>query len=576
MLGRAQNGETLTITKIVVGSGVATDPSQLWPLTALIHQELDVTISSKRDFGTGTMLVEGNFRSDAAPHAFDLREVGVMAHVAAEADRLYSVANVFTDTPVHIDPAAPVITGFKIKLIIDRIPSANVVVQIGPSEAITGENIGADTVGPGFYKEAIGNVMRFKRAVQGDGMIVVDEGDTVRFAVQSQTLQNDLDLYVPLTYPNPPAGAPKFATVQQAHDYLLAFAIPTDKFARIHVAAGRFDALSINFTHPHCSQISLIGWTPETYNVSKIEWVSNTQKKITFPAGVNITNLVAGGIVYLKMCHASWSGGCRIISKSGQTVTCSILNRSGKPPYNVVQNFTAPNWAVLVRFPTVLHSTATAWGVGNINFPYGIQRVENITSEGGYACFNASAYSNFVNCMAIGLAASGPDGTAHGFSGGVMLGLWEDCVATDVSFGIGADNTIFAPTVTFINACGAGILGQNAYIAAITWPMPYQRTYCYITHCGHGARIWNNAHLSIGYGAFANNAIGVHLNVLGSFSSGPPGNIGVNNDWDLYAIGMSYAAWERGGFGAPHTSPAAGVYGQNDNSFVTVVNSGPP
>ena len=51
-----------------------------------------------------------------------------------------------------------------------------------------------------------------------------------------KTLQNDLDVYVPASYPNPPAGALLFPSVQAAHDYLLGFAIPTDKFARIHVA----------------------------------------------------------------------------------------------------------------------------------------------------------------------------------------------------------------------------------------------------------------------------------------------------------------------------------------------------
>ena len=130
MLGRAQNREVLTITKIVVGSGSAVQPSDLLPLTALKVKEMDVVISAKVDYGNGTMLVEGSFRSDAAPHAFYLKECGIMAHIGAEADRLYSCANVFAGAADYVDPAAATIQSFKIKLIIDRVATGDVIVQI--------------------------------------------------------------------------------------------------------------------------------------------------------------------------------------------------------------------------------------------------------------------------------------------------------------------------------------------------------------------------------------------------------------------------------------------------------------
>ena len=38
MLGRAQNGETLHVSKIVVGSGVAAMPADLWPLEDQLTQ----------------------------------------------------------------------------------------------------------------------------------------------------------------------------------------------------------------------------------------------------------------------------------------------------------------------------------------------------------------------------------------------------------------------------------------------------------------------------------------------------------------------------------------------------------
>ena len=214
MLGRAQNHEILTISKIVVGSGSATTPSELWPLIALKTFEMNVVISAKRDYGQGTLLVEGSLRSDTAPHAFLLKEVGIMAHVGNEADRLYSVANVFAGAADLIDPAAPTIQVFKIKLIIDRIPAANLVVNIGPSENVLGENVGPDTVGPGVYRDAAGNVLYFKRLVQGSNMEIHDSTDGNSIYIGTSVLHNNVDLYVPKSYPGITDPEVLFDTIQ--------------------------------------------------------------------------------------------------------------------------------------------------------------------------------------------------------------------------------------------------------------------------------------------------------------------------------------------------------------------------
>src|SRR5215471_14639332 len=205
LLTRAQNGETLTITKIVVGDGTASVPSDLWPLTALIHKVLDVTISSIRNLGNGIMLVEGSFNSDVLTSAFELREAGVMAHIGAEADQLYSVSNVFDSPPDHIDPAVPTVQAFKVKFIIDRIPTDSLIIQIGPSEAVLGENVGSDAVGPGPFKEAVGNVLRFKRFIAGAGMSITEDTAENAITFATKTLTTNIDLYVPESNPNAPS-----------------------------------------------------------------------------------------------------------------------------------------------------------------------------------------------------------------------------------------------------------------------------------------------------------------------------------------------------------------------------------
>ena len=258
MLGRAQNGERLTISKIVVGSGTAAQPSDLWPLTALIAHEMDVVISTTRDYGQGTLLVEGSLRSDQAPHAFDLHEVGVMAHIGTEADRLYSVANAFTDPPDHIDPAAPTIQVFKIKLIIDRIPTDSLVVTIGPSENVVGQNQLTDAEGPGVYKDALGNVLRFKRLIAGPHIDLTQDANEDSITIGVKVVTRDLDFYVPLTYPGISDPSVLFPTIQDALDSVADLIIPTDHLVTVHVDAGHFPQTAL-VNHPDSGQIRIIG-----------------------------------------------------------------------------------------------------------------------------------------------------------------------------------------------------------------------------------------------------------------------------------------------------------------------------
>jgi len=301
MLGRAQNGEHLTISKIVVGSGSATQPSDLWPLTALIAQEMNVIISATRDYGQGTLLVEGSLRSDQAPHAFDLKEVGVMAHIGAEADRLYSVANAFADPPDHIDPAAPTIQVFKIKLIIDRIPSASLVVNIGPSENVLGQNQLTDAEGPGVYKDAVGNVLRFKRLIAGPRITLEEDENEDSITIGVKVVARDLDLYVPLNYPGITDPAVLFPTIQDALDSVADLIIPADRTVTVHVYSGHFtQATPINVTHPNASQIKIVGLDVVALAVTGSVAVSGTLPNVSVVLNVPTLNGIAvNDVVYL-------------------------------------------------------------------------------------------------------------------------------------------------------------------------------------------------------------------------------------------------------------------------------------
>jgi hypothetical protein len=494
MLGRAQAAETLNITKIVLGSGVASQPSDLFPLTSLKQWVMDVNITTKNDYGNGTMLVEGSFLSNAAPSAFQLREVGVMAHIGTEADRLYSVANVFADPPDTIDPASPSVQGFKIKLIIDRIPTDQLIVQIGPTEAVTGENIGADTVGKGWFKEAIANLMRFKRAVEGTGISIVEDasGDFITIGVKE--LLVDLDVYVPPSHPNCPNPDVGFPTVQAAHDYLTQWRIPSSRLARINVWKGTYVSPPITFFHPDAKQIQLLGWPRETYQVSAIAYISPTSKRVTLSAAPG-TALQVGMLVYLADASGH-SGGCRITAISSNVITCSTIYRGAHALSNP---FTTAVGAGprLCRYPTVLECDTQTSLQNLLGYPNGLGLCDSITfHKGAYGIGGGDAA--LKNIMVIGMA--GGTNRRGVTAGGALAQIGGESIITDWDFGFTSRSggALWVREQTYINACNSGFNpgGGGGAMAALN--SADTGNILYINHCGMGIQCWGGANCSGG------------------------------------------------------------------------------
>jgi hypothetical protein len=571
MLGRAQNAELLRVTKIVVGSGVASAPSELWPLTALKAYVMDVVISSKRDLGNGIMLVEGNFRSDQAPHAFDLREVGVMAHIAAEADRLYSVSNVFAETPDHIDPAAPTVQVFKIKMIVDRIPTGNITVSIGPSEAVMGENIGSDTTGPGPYKETTGNVLRFKRIVQGTAMEIHDEpgGDTIY--IGTSVLHNNLDLYVPETYPGITDPNVLFPTIQAAHDYLLQFHIPPDKLATIHLWKGLFDG-RVTLGHPDSQQIFLVGQPRIDIPVTAINYVSPTQKNVAC-ANAAATGLTNGVPCYLMNVDAGWAGGCVAQNVAAAFVTCSTLKRDTQAVYNLSDTGQFGAARRLTWMPSIIYvanpNPGQPWPATHVNVaaPNGLN-VQNVCVIGGFHGLSLGGTRSTVKDVYITGC-----GVALSIAGYCVVGWPSDVVCTDSDFGFGGGGTLVGHNQNVnlcANACGAGIsTGDGSGYGAIPG-VPAISGKVYLNHCYQGARNWG-ATIELGNVYFVNCDVGLEADYGGIFIFGPFSNFRGNNGVDLKAFGTSFITYKQGTGGAPTCNPAAGLSGGNYGSYISVV-----
>jgi hypothetical protein len=578
MLGRAQNGETLTVSKIVVGSGVATNPNQLWPLTALIIHEMDVTISARRDYGQGTLLVEGSFLSNTAPQLFSLREVGIMAHIGTEADRLYSVANVIADTPDTIDPGSPSLQSFKIKLVIDRIPDTNLVIQIGPSENVIGQNLATDAIGPGIYKDAAGNVLNFKRLAAGSGIEIVEDPAETYLTIGAKVLGVDLDLYVPANHPNCPNPEVGFPSIQAAHDFLLQYRIPAGRVARINVWAGTFTQAKIDFNHVDSRQIQVLGWPRVTYNITRIDPISVSQKKITLDTTAH--GLVAGQVVYIPIASTYYRGGCKILTAPAGTnyVTATIPlrgDRANTHPWGTadIANRTLRRYTTVVAFNDA--SQQICWGM-----PYGLGLIQNILvvntagTLGGYGIASSDSI-NMKDCQAFGPFR-------RGFSiGNGILQTGGETVVSECDFGVTGTGLIWLAASTppdtaafYANGCNTGIAppAGGSAMAALVAGMPYVTAY--LSHCSRGVECFGGGNFHGGTWFIDTCDIALSAVKGSTMWVGSGDNQSIyfyNNAIDLYAQGNAYLEYHYANSGTqnPICNPAANTPG-NQEAYILV------
>ena len=486
-------------------------------------------------------------------------------------DQLYCASNTFADAPDTVTPGGTSSHAFDITVIIDR--ATDITVVIGDATVVDCENIPPDPlVGPGWYAQRVGNVFQFKRAVEGTGIELVEEADRVTIAVK--TLANNLDLYVPANHPAIPPGHPEvgFATIQAAHDYLLQFTIPPDKFATIHVYTGGFTSnQTITFSHPNARQISLIGEPRVDYTLSAITYVSPTQKNATIPTPAG---LAAGRRCYVYGT-AQWMGGCRILANPvGTTVQLSHIKKDAQA------NYTGAGGAGRLSYlPSVIVNSATDGRTTlapTISCPNGIKLIKNFCIEGsGYVVQLTDG--TLQNVHVIGALAAGggpPRRLVNAYQG--FCQLVGECVFTDGDNGVVALGTLTGFDQTIVNACLVGLApgGAGMAVGSITGGQP--NTILWLIHCQYGVLAAIGANYRGGsivyvlndYGLAAKQHSVININAASNVSV--PGQNGV----DLYAQGLSYIEYDRRGQPMPNCDPAPEVLA-NQNSLIHVVSSPP-
>jgi hypothetical protein len=586
MLGRANAGVLLTISKMVVGAGVAAVEDDIFPLTALINFKANCVIVRKTDLGGGEMLISGVLNeADLTGPPFQLRELGIMAHTGSNGgtrepsdvpgiggsdapvpvpeivpDSLYCASNVFADPPDTITPGGSVTHAFDLTIKIDR--ATNITVVIGDAGVVDCVNIPSDaTVGPGWYASRVGDVFQFKRAVAGTGMELIDGGD--RVTIRQKTLQANLDLYVPTSNPNAPSPDVAFPTIQAAHDYLLGFIIPPDKFATIHVYLGTFNHTSgILFSHPNSRQISLIGEPRVEKTITSVTYVNTSNKDVVVNSS---SGLITGQRVYVAVCAPAWSGGCKINTITGTTLRLSALTRSARV-YST--NFTGVAWK-LRYYPTVLLFTGLPVTTPALWFPNGIKSVENICVDGGdcHSCFAVESGAAVIKNVSAWNAVRGISG------GAASVNIAGECSVTDCTFGITSLGPIAAFEQLYINSCDQGVLASAPGFAIGSIQAGMDTTIVYVTRCQFAGVASTGSNLRGGSWWMSTNDTGLNcqLQSIMTMNVAYPSLV-ENQTTDLFAQGMSYIQWDRRSQPAPICNPVAEIVG-NQNSMIHLLNT---
>jgi len=595
MLGQADAGQTLTISRIVIGSGSANQDSDLYPLTALINWQEDVTITRKQDLGNGVMLVSGVINEWDMPAGppFQLRELGIMAYTTVSVgtvgapsllppagkpapeplttDQLYCVSNVYHDQPQTVTPGGTNSWAFDIHVEIDR--ATNVIINIGQVTTYDCENIPTDdTVDPGWYAGRAGNVFQFKRAVAGTGIILDQTTYPDRIIIGAAQLAHNLDLYVPANNPDAPPTPPPntvFASIQAAHDYLLQFTIPPQYFATIHVHELNNAVIStppINFTHPNSSQIKVIGQPPVSIAVNSITPGTGTNK---IAAVGSTAGLHVGQYVGLLDCYWGYGGGCYITALGAGQVTLNTYDQGGQPVYGKTQTGAGPR---LVYLPTVIQINANPTVItGMFNLPFGIGLMQNICLVGDTrATAPGNNLNNYMTYIIDGGGVGGQLVNVWTFNGrrgfNLFSGAWGlSCdhpwpyvgaiIACNCGFGILGTGPITAFDRTYVNGCTQGIVpgGAGMAVGSITTGMDY--TIVYLNHNYFGINCAGGLFLGGSY-VMSCNATAVQCVTRGSITMGAAysslfewnsGATADTNGQDIVAVGNSYVWYDRHG-----------------------------
>ena len=351
-LGDAEAGQHIEYTHLEAGDGfVYGGDAEIFAMTNLVHKVMNFPITNFTNDGQGQITLIGVISSQNVTTGFQFREIGVRCTIDGGPSILYAVSNAGDDADYmpSSGESGVVIQTVQIIIKIDRAENVSIVVQ--PGLDVTCQNIGAATVGPGWFRDKQGQICWFKRINSPKGTLELSE-TTELVSIDIPSITIDLDMWVALGNPD---IFPHFSTIQKALDYLFPLTIKPGIFVTIHVAAGVWlNSAPILINHVQGQQVKIIGEASAAKTVTSCQSLGTNTVRLNAAAGTFSGMVVGDYIYYANTASApsmAVSGAWPItaVAGNGSTVTYTTT-LWGTWPLTTVTGGTAYHLKTVVSF----------------------------------------------------------------------------------------------------------------------------------------------------------------------------------------------------------------------------------
>jgi hypothetical protein len=419
----AEAGQHIEYTHLEAGDGYAYGgDTEMFAMTQLNSKIMDFPITNFSNDGNGQITLIGVISSQNVTTGFYFREIGVRCTIDGGPSILYAVSNSgdLADWMPPNTTSPAVIKTIQIIIKIDTATNVTVTVQAGID--LTAQNIGLATVGPGWFRDKIGQILWFKRLNSPKGTILLSETTDI-VSIDTPTITQDLDMFVALGNPD---IFPNFSTIQNALNYLDAFDIENSIYVYIRVSAGVWlNSGPIIVDHPQGEQIKILGTALAPKTITNAISGGGTLVTLRGPVGM-FSDIAVGDYIYYNNT-ASPSALCvsgiwQVTAKAADSSTITYDTKWKGAAFPTMSNVPG---GVVTCLKTVIDfaSTTIDFFEGITVVGGGLGLLEKMVLVGhhsptsnttilGFRGYRATSTLNLVG--AIGWIGTGPRGNSYG------------------------------------------------------------------------------------------------------------------------------------------------------------------
>jgi hypothetical protein len=442
-LSAAAGGGRLTFYKMQAGSGAIVNDAAIPPMTQLVAPVTDIGITKYEIDGKGQITLYGNIASVNLPAGFTFTELGVFAAIEQPVAGLGGSPmppSIVTTPPTTVTPDIPdpsagtpvmysycnsyelsdyipgsgettdVVNTIQVTVRIDKAVTPVVNITAGQQLSIT--NIGPPEVGAGPWSYTQANVAYLKRLVQGPGILLLEDADTI--TVEQKQLTADLDLYVANGNPD---ISPNFSTLQNAIDYLGQFLIPTTIKARINMSGQTFNtAQRIILNHPNAQNITIQGPQNPALTGTSITSITGSAYNwsVTFGGFTDTSSVAVGNYAIVDRINATAAnneglvtGFFLVTAVTAATITVKVPYSKASLPVSGVNSvrLTAISALIVTTVKNVGGFYASVYGISLFQY---VGFVAGVIPDASLQAFACSGAASLKYVGAYGYIATNP------------------------------------------------------------------------------------------------------------------------------------------------------------------------